>query len=62
MIMYQTISTASLPVFRGASSTRALTPSVDALSWDRKQTAKRATRPAGNGSAKQARPPRGGPR
>ena len=56
--MYQTISTVSLPVFRGASSTRALAPSL----WDPKQTADRATRPAGNGTAKQARPPRGGQR
>jgi hypothetical protein len=30
--------------------------------WDPKQIADRATRPAGNGTAKQARPPRGGPR
>jgi hypothetical protein len=61
MNMYQTISTASLPVFRGASSsTRVLTPS--SLLWDPKQIADRATRPAGNGTAKQARPPRGGPR
>jgi len=61
--MYQMIPSASLPVFHGASSSRVLTPSLDALNWDRKQTVKRATRrPAGNGTAKQARPPRGGQR
>jgi hypothetical protein len=62
--MYQTIPTASRPVFRGASPTRALTPSSLSMltPWDPKQIADRATRPAGNGTAKQARPPRGGPR
>jgi hypothetical protein len=64
MNMYQIVPSASLPVFHGvSSSSRVLTPSLDALAWDRKQTVKRATRrPAGNGTAKQARPPRGGPR
>lgn len=62
MNMYQIVPSVSLPVFHGVSSSRALSPSLDVLSWDRKQTVKRATRPAGNGTAKQARPPRGGPR
>ena len=71
MNMYQSIPAASLPVLRGVSSASALAPSlwlektsVD-KTWlettgDRKHSAVRASRPAG--TAKQARPPRGGPR